>query len=93
MSTIPVFVTLGDDEPVIIHIASDAFVGDLVDAAIAKLKLDVAPGKVRFRLAPSGAGELGMALDPRNTLSEAGVGERGDLVIEVIAPPPGGAWV
>jgi hypothetical protein len=84
MSTIPVFVTLGGGKPVGLHIATNAFVFDLVDAAIVKLKLDITADMVTLRFAPSGAGEPGVALNPRNTLSEAGVGERSELVIEVI---------
>jgi hypothetical protein len=92
MSTIPVFVTLGDGQPVIIDIPRDAFVGHLVDAVIAKLKLEVTADKVLLRFAPSGSGEPGAALDPRRTLIEARVVERSDLVIEVTRASPVGAY-
>ena len=91
MSTIPVFVTRGGGQPVIIRVASDAYVGDLVDAAIVKLKWDITADMVTLRFAPSGAGEPGVALNPRNTLSEAGVDEKSDLFVEVIHASPVGA--
>ena len=83
MSTIPVFVTLGGGQPVIIDIRRDAFVGHLVDAAIAKLKMDATADMVLLRLAPGGAGDDGVALNPRKTLSDAGVGERSELFVEL----------
>jgi hypothetical protein len=93
MSTIPVFVTLGGGQPVIIGIPRDAFVGHLVDAIIAKLKLEVTADMVLLRFAPSASGEPGLALNPRNKLYEAGVGERSDLVIEVIDTSPVGGCI
>ena len=87
MSTIPVFVTRGGGQPVIIDIPRDAFVGHLVDAAIAKLKMDVTADLVLLR-----AGESGLALDPRKTLSEAGVGARSDLIVEVTHASSAGGW-
>ncbi len=93
MSTFPVFVTLGGGQPVIIHVAQGAFVGDLVKAVIAELKLDVTADMVLLRFAPSDAGEPGVALSPCKTLSEAGVGERSYLVIEVIDASPVGACI
>ena len=93
MSTIPVFVTRGGGQPVIIHIAHGAFVGDLVKTVIAELKLKVTADRVLLRFAPSGAGEPGVALNPRKTLSEAGVGEKSDLVIEVIFASAVGACI
>jgi hypothetical protein len=79
MPTIPLFVTHGGGQPVIIRIAQGAFVADLIDAAKAKLMMDVDPGKITLRFSK----EPGVALNPRKTLSEAGVGERSDLVVEV----------
>jgi hypothetical protein len=93
MSTTPVFVTLGGGQPVIIHIANGAFVGHLVDAVIAKLKLDVTANMVLLRFAPSAAGEPGLPLNPRNKLFEAGVSEMSDLVIEVIDASAVGACI
>jgi hypothetical protein len=64
MSAIPVFVTLGSGQPVIIDIPRDAFVGHLVNAVVAKLKLDVRVTAnmtvvlLRLGFAPSAAGEL-----------------------------------
>ena len=83
MSTIHVFVTLGGGQPVIVDIRRDAFVGHLVKAVIAELRLDVTADMVLLRLAPSGAGGYGVALNPRKTLSEAGVDERSDLLVEL----------
>ena len=91
MSTIHVFVTRGGGQPVGLHIARDAFVFDLFDAVIVKLKLDVTADMVTLRFAPNGAGEPGVALNPRTTLSEAGVDEKSDLFIEVIDASPVGA--
>ena len=91
MSTIPVFVILDSSEPVIIRIASDAYVGDLIDAAIAKLKLEVTANLIRLRFAPSAAGEPGAVLDGFARLAAAGVREESRLFIEVIPAPPLGA--
>ena len=91
MSTISVFVSRGGGRPVIIDIPRDAFVGHLVKFVIAELKLDVTADMVTLRFAPNGAGEPGVALNPRTTLSEAGVDEKSDLFIEVIDASPVGA--
>jgi hypothetical protein len=91
MSTIPVFVTLGGGQPVIVHIAHGAFVGDLVDAAIVKLKLVITADMVTLRFAPSEAGEPGAVLDAFARLAAAGVREESRLVIKVIDAPPVGA--
>jgi hypothetical protein len=94
MSTFPVFITLGGGQSVGLLIERDAYVFQLIDAAIAKLKLDVTADMVLLRSVPtSDAGEPGVALNPRKTLSEAGVGERSDLVIEVIDASPIGACI
>ena len=93
MSTISVFVALAGCQPVIIDISPDAFVGHLIDAAITKLKLDVTADMVTLRLVPNGAGVPGVALDPRNTLSDAGVGARSELVIEGIRGTAVGACI
>ena len=87
MPTIPVFVTRGGGRPVGLHIARDAFVFDLIDAVIVKLKLDVAADMVTLRL----AGEPGAVLHAFSRLAAAGVHEESHLVIEVIDAPPVGA--
>ena len=92
MSTIPVFVTRGGGQPAIIDIPRDAFVGHLVKAVIAELKLDLTADMVLLRFAPRGAGEPGLALDPRKTLSEAEVGARSDLIVEVTHASSAGGW-
>ena len=91
MSTIPVFVTRGGGQPVIIRVASDAYVGDLVDAAIVKLKLDITADMVTLRFAPSGAGEPGVALNGFACIAAAGVHAESRLVIELIHDSPVGA--
>ena len=91
MSTISVFVILGSSEPVIIHIAHGAFVGDLVKVVIAELKLGVTPNTIRLRFAPSAAGEPGAVLNGFARLAAEGVREESRLFIEVIPAPPIGA--
>ena len=91
MSTIPVFVTLGGGQPVIIDIPRDAYVGHLVKVVIAELKLDVTADRVILRFAPSGAGEPCDVLDPFARLAAAGVHDESRLVIEVIRASPVGA--
>ena len=91
MSTIPVFVTRGGGQPVIIRVASDAYVGDLVKAVIAELKLDVTADMVTLRFAPSGAGEPGAVLDAFARLAAAGVREECRLIVEVTRSSPVGA--
>ena len=63
---------------------TNAYVFDLIDAVIEKLKMGVTARNVVLRFASSGAGGYGAALDPMNTLSEAEVGEKSKLIIEVI---------
>ena len=91
MPTIPVFVTRGGGRPVPVglHIARDAYVFDLIDAVIVKLKLDVAADMVTLRL----AGEPGAVLHAFSRLAAAGVHEESHLVIEVIGAPPVGACI
>ena len=84
MSTIPVFVTFGDGKPVGLHIATDAYVGDLVDAAIVKLKLDTTANMVTLRFESSGAGEPGAVLNAFARLAATGVCEESRLIIDVI---------
>jgi len=91
MSTIPVFVTLGGGQPVIIDIPRDAFVGHLVKVVIAELKLDVTADMVILRFAPSGAGEPGAVLDAFARLATAGVCEECRLIVEVTRSSPVGA--
>ena len=59
MSSISVFVVRGGSQAVVIHIAEGAFVSDLVDAVIDKLKLDVTAEVVTLRLVAIGAGGAG----------------------------------
>lgn len=88
-----VFVTRqGADRPVVIDIRRNAYVGHLIDAAIAKLGLHVVPDMAVLRLATSEAGELGAALDPCKSLITAWVHEESKLVIEVLAAAPAGAY-
>ena len=89
MSTISVFVSRGGGQSVIIDIPRDAFVFDLIDAAIVNLKLDIAADMVTLRL----AGEPGAVLRAFYRLAAAGVHEESHLVIEVIDPPPVGAYI
>ena len=91
MPTIPVFVTRGGGRPVPVglHIARDAYVFDLIDAVIVKLKLDVTADMVTLHL----AGEPGAVLHAFSRLEAAGVHEESHLVIEVIDPPPVGAYI
>ena len=84
MTTIPVFVTLGSSQLVGLRIAADAFVGDLIKMVITELKMSATPNYVILRFASSGAGETGAALDPRQTLLEAKVGKKSELIIEVL---------
>lgn len=93
MVTIPVFATLGGGQPVIIRVASDAYVGDLVDTVIAKLKLDVTADMVTLRFAPSGAGDPGAVLDAFARLAAAGVHEESRVIVELNHAPPAGASI
>jgi hypothetical protein len=102
MSIITVFVTStsGGGEPVVLHISSLAYVGDLKKAVIAELKLEATPDKVRLRVSSSGAGGLrvstsgagGAGLDPRKSLCAADVVDKTELIVELI-PSPVGACV
>jgi hypothetical protein len=74
-----------DHTKVAVH--DDADVGDLKDAALARLKLDVPPDCVRLLLEPRGGGAP-VPLDSRKSLAEQGVGEGCSVVVEVMAAPP-----
>jgi hypothetical protein len=89
MSTIVVFVTSGDDAPVGLRIATDAYVFELIDAVIKKLIIDAAPGKVHLRPATDGAGKSAAvkSLNPCVRLPTAGVHDECHLVVEVLASP------
>ena len=84
MSTIPVFVTLGGGQPVIIDIPRDAYVGHLVKVVIAELKLGITADRVILRFPPGGDGQHGAVLDPRKTLVAAGVHDECELVVVVM---------
>ena len=95
MSTISVFVTLGDDEAVIFYVTPDAFVGDLIKMVITELAMKVTPCKVRLRFASSGMGEAVEApLKSSVRLTAAGVHEGCRLIIEVkTSHNPDGAFM
>ena len=92
MSTIPVFVTHGDGEPVILRIPEDNYyVGDLVKAVIDELRLGVTADKVILRHTPGGDGGAGAKLDPTASLAAARVLKESQLVVEVKSAPAVGA--
>lgn len=89
-----VFVTRGArgaERYAILRPNKDAYVGDLVDAVIAKLKLDVAADMVILRFPPSGDGVPGEVLDPCDRLAAASVRDESRLVVEVISTRTAGA--
>ncbi len=89
MSSITVFVTSmsGGGQPIGLKFDSGAFIYEVIDATIAKLKLEVTPDKFRLRISSSGAG--GVGLDPRTSLCAADVADKTELVFEVIHSPVG----
>jgi hypothetical protein len=75
---VKVFVKLDGSAYAGIDIAGDAFVTDLKDAVIAKLKLEAAPHQITLAL--EGAAE---PLDARKRLAASGVTDGASLVVEV----------
>jgi hypothetical protein len=73
-----VFVKLHGTGYAAVDIAGDAFVADLQDAIVAKLKLEAAPHQLTTTL--EGAAE---PLDARNRLAASGVTDGASLVVEV----------
>ena len=83
LSGAPFFITLpGVLKPQLLRAKGHwQFVGDVIDAAIAKFKLNVAPQQLRLFKLDGGVRTL---LDPVQTLGEAGIQAGAELAVEVI---------
>ncbi len=81
--------TASNDEFCKVRVGDGAEVGDLKNAAIAKLRLDAAPNRVRMFREVEGGGAP-VPLDSRRALAEQGILEGSSVLVEVLPllPPP-----